>query len=228
MWPLPPINNKHVHILLHPDHVSCYWITKNKNREACIEAFQQYDIPFLSDDIIYNPTFLQQIITTFIKEHNLQYAYCHYVLHKPFIHEQLVSHTNSYAKLKDLTNQHNAHITYDYSYIGPYEDRFLFYLCSISQPLLLQLKMLHMRMPLYLQTVYSSLTTQCNLYTHVHRSRYNQTQLIQAIDQEEISIKDLFSLELLQKYIQTKCPEAYDTNLVYVIGSFLGSHYETD
>lgn len=221
MWPLPPINDKHLYITLHQDHLSCYWVTSQDNT-AFIEAHQHYDIPFLSPDVMYNQTAIQRMINAFITEHNLAYCYCHYVLHAPFIHEQLLPHIKGSAQLEELIQDQHIHMYYDYDYIGPYNEQFLFYVCSMAQPMLLQLKMMHKQLPCYLQSVSSSFSVQFNLYKHLHAS-YNQTHLIESIDKEKIIITSLFSPELLQLHVRSKKEYEYDHDLVYVLGSFLGS-----
>lgn len=217
MWPLPTLSLKHIHIIIEPEAVSCYYITQ-QDEQLCPEAYEQYKLPPITTSIISNPTALKNAIFTFITTHHLQNSSCHIVLTAPLAQEQLLNHHNSYAQLHHLIEA-DSMIHYNHTYIGPDKDLFLFYVCGIPETLLLQLKMIFIQLPLHLQTISSPLNMQYECYKKIHGSHFNQTQLIQAIDKEKMMIKNILSSPLFQQQKRT-----IDKNLLYAIGSFIGSN----
>lgn len=216
MWPLPTLNHKHVHIILGPQAISCYYIAQH-NQQLLPEMYEQYELPPITTSIIHNPTALKHAIFTFITTHHLQNSFCHIVLAAPLIQEQLLSNHNSYAELHDFIKP-DSMVHYTHTYIGPDENLFLFYLCGIPHILLLQLKLIFMQLPLHLQTISSPLHVQYECYKKIYGPNLNQTHLIQSIDKEKISIKNIFSSPLFQQQ------KTIDENLLYAIGSFIGSN----
>ncbi len=222
MWPLPRLTKNSIQIIVGPEHIACYWITSDTNKKHIqIQAEQRFELPVAAEAVIYNPTAIQHTINSFINTYNLHYAYSYFVIDKPLAHEQLIHHANSYAHLEDLitTAPHCMH--YEYCYVGPDADRSLFYVCSIAQSLLLQLKTLHTNLSLYMQSIRTPLSIQFDLYKHLH-PQFSQTQLIKAIDKEQLQIKSLFSTNLFKQYLEA-VPDTGNTDLVYALGSFLGS-----
>ncbi len=217
MWPLPTLSHKHVQIIIEPEAVSCYQITQH-NEQLLPEAHQQYELPPITTSIIPNPTALKNCILTFIKAHHLDNSSCHIILTTPLIEEQLLSHHNSYAQLHHLIEA-DSMIHYNHTYIGPDNDLFLFYVCGIPETLLLQLKLIFMQLPVHLQTISTPLHAQYECYKKIYGSHVNQTQLIQSIDKEKITIKNILSAPLFQQQ-----KRIVDENLLYAIGSFIGAH----
>ncbi len=221
MWPLPRLNNKSIQIILGPEHIACYWIQSDTNKQIQIQAAQRFELPIATDTVIYNPTAIQQTINSFIAEHKLTNAYSYFVIDTPLTHEQLIHHTNSFAQLDDLVARSVA-THYGCCYIGPDADQSLFYVCSIAHALLLQLKALHTHLPLNMQAVRTPLTTQLDLYKHLQNAQFSQSQVVQAIDQERMLIKSLMQHEQVQRYFK-KIPDTSTTDVIYALGSFLGS-----
>lgn len=217
MWPLPALNHKHIHLIIQPHAISCYYI-KQHDEQLLSDAHEQYDLPPINASIMHNPTALKAAISNFITTHHLQNSFCNIILRAPLIQEQLVNHHNSYAQLHNLIEPDHM-IHYTHTYIGPDENLFLFYVCGIPKILLLQLQLILMQLPLHLQTISSPLHAQYACYKKIHGSHINQTQLIQSIDKEKIMIKNILSAPLFQ---QQKM--ATDENLLYAMGSFIGSN----
>ncbi len=222
MWPLPRLTKNSIQIIVGPEHIACYWITSDHNEHIQIKAQQRFELPVAHEAVVYNPTAIQQSIHSFITEHSLQHAYSNVVIDKPLVNEQFIHHINSYAQLEDLMNPAPYCTHYEYCYVGPDKDQSLFYVCSIAQSLLLQLKILHTNLSLYIQSIRTPLGIQFDLYKHLHGSQFSQTQLVQALDKEQMQIKNLLKNDWLQRYLGT-VPDAVNTDLVYALGSFLGA-----
>ena len=222
MWPLPRLTKNSIQIIVGPEHIACYWITSDTNKHIQIKAKQRFELSVAAEAVVYNPTAIQQSIDSFINTYNLHYSYSHFVIDKPLVNEQLIHHTNSYAHLEDLMNTVPYATHYEYCYVGPDADQSLFYVCSIAQSLLLQLHILHANLPLYMQSIRTPLSIQFDLYKHLHGPQFSQAQLIKAIDREQMQIKNIINNDLFKQYLDTM-PNSVNTDLVYALGSFLGS-----
>ncbi len=218
MWPLPPISNKAVHIILHPEKLICYYIAWQKDMLQVSQ--QQFDLN-IDEIILYNPTGLVQAIYTFIKQYKLSHAYSYFVICKPLMTERIIDHINSHAQLEDLIEP-TYHMHHQHQYLGPHQKKYSFYICSISKALLFQLKIIHNRLPLYLQAIRPALSVQYDVYEQLQRKPISQAQLVDAIDHQTLEIKELLATQPLYNKINTKI--TYDKNLMYALGSFIGSH----
>ncbi len=222
MWPLPRLTKNSIQIIVGPEHIACYWIRSDTNKHMEIKAEQRFELPVAAEAVVYNPTAIQQSINLFITEYSLQHAYSHFIIDKPLVHEQFIHHTNSYAQLADLIIPELHRTRYEYFYVGPDKDQSLFYVCSIAQSLLLQLQILHTNLSLYMQSIRTPLSIQFDLYKYLHGPQFSQTQLVQAVDKEQMQIKNLLKNDQLQRYLGTT-PDTVNTDLVYALGSFLGA-----
>jgi hypothetical protein len=221
MWPLPRLTNNRVQIILGPEHITCYWIALHTDQKIHIKAMQRFDISLVYDTVCYNLTELQKAVMAFITTHHLQYAYSHLIIDKPLICELLVQHRNSYASLEELIDTEPHTRLYEYSYVGPDMNQSLFYVCSIAHSFMLQLRILHATIALYMQSVCTPLGVQFNVYKKLHGSQFSQAQLVRLLDKEQMLIPNLFKGEKLQRYFDVM-PDTSNPDLVYALSSFLG------
>lgn len=221
MWPLPKINNKSIHLIIHQDQLFCYYIHKAATLAQTDIVCEQFDIPLITEALIYTPMSLIQAIKSFITKHHLEHAYSYLVLTKPLIQEQLVTYTQAHAQLQDLISP-SPELQYYYHYIGPLQEASLFYVCGIHHTLLFQLQAIHAHLKLHMQAVRPPLSVQYDIYTYLYPLQTSLATVAQAIEFETISFTKLFesrSLHNSMSYNDT----TYNKNLVYALGSFIGS-----
>lgn len=221
MWPLPKISNKHIHLIVHQEQLLCYYIHKAETVAHAHIIYEQFDIPPITETLIYNPSSIIQAIKLFITKHHLEHAYSHLVIAKPLAQEQLIVHSQAHAQLQDLISpSHMLH--YYYHYIGPHKDASLFYVCGIHRTLLFQLHIIHTHLKLHMQAVRPPLSVQYDVYTYLYPAQTSLAAVAQAIEPKTISFTKLFESTSLHHSMRHN-DTIYNKNLVYALGSFIGS-----
>lgn len=224
MWPLPAIKNEHIQVVLNQNNVSIYWIKPAISYPAKLQTYEQHEIPMSDSVLMYNSTALRSYIRTFADNHNLNNAYISFILGADLIQEQIIKHSKSDPTPHELIGQKEKHKRYYDRYIGPYEDHYLFYICTAAHPLILQLQMLNMQLPLHVHHISPPLSVQITLYKHLYKDTFNQARLAQEVNQKNASIPSIFSLEFLRRSLKTDRPITHDDlNLFYALGSFFGA-----
>ncbi len=224
MWPLPRIKNEHIQLTLHQQRITLTWIQPHNIHKAILRAYEAYEVPPCTQSLIYNTTALRKTINSFILEHKLSNAYLHIILSPEVIEEQIIAHHKSDASLNELIAQKKQHHFYSYRYVSTHDDQFLFYVSAAAQPLILQLNMINMQLPIHMKSISPPFHLQLLLYKQIFASSFNLARMAQEIDQEHVRIPSVFSLEFLRRSLKTDHPVTYDDHdLLYALGSFLGA-----
>jgi hypothetical protein len=222
MWPLPQTKNEYMHVVVHPDHVTCVTFIR-ENEHLQVRNYHEYHIPIGDMRSLDNITALQGAIDHFITEKKLHFSYVTVVLAPDLLDERLILHSKSDAHLADLLPDYGMHVKYQVQYIGSQEDGFLFYVCGIAHALIMQLQMLHQKLPIHTHHIVSPFYAQMNVYAHVTASAFSRARLVQEIDFDRVCIPIVFSHEVLRRSIKIDVDTACtDQDLVYVWGSLLG------
>lgn len=212
---------KPIYSVLQSDKLSCYVIDAKHG----LQAYAHFEIPSITDGVIHNISSLEEAFYSFVQTNKLRHAYNYLVLCKPLMQEQFIQHADSGAQLNDLIKT-EYHAAYHYRYIGPHHNQFLFYLASMPQSLLLQLKIVHHKARISLQEVRSPLSAQHELYTACHGAAISQGELVQMLDKETIEIKNIASHPYFKQYIPHDLAHEYNETFLYALGSFIGSKDE--
>lgn len=222
MWPLPQLKNEHIHLVLRQDRAVCARFVR-EGAFTHLQDYRAYDLAQASPQLLFNSTELHTVINDFINTFNLQAAYLHIVLASDLVQERLVRHTKSDATLAEL-DVVDMHSAYQLQYIGPHEDAFLFYICSISQAFKLQLALLHHRLPVHMHRVVSPLHVQIEAYKCIAAPIFSQARLVQELHMQKVQIPSVFSPEILRRLIKIKSDVSFvHEDIVYAWGSFLGA-----
>ncbi len=224
MWPLPRIKNEHIQLTLHQQRITLTWIQPENAYGSILRAYETHEIPLCTQSLIYNAAALRTTINSFILDHKLFDAYLHVILSPEMITEHIIAHHKSDASLNELIPQKEHHKLYNRRYVGMHDDRFLFYVCTASQALILQLNTLNMQLPIHMQSISPPFHVQLFLYKQIYASSFNQARMAQEIDREHVRIPCVFSLEFLRRSLKTDRQITYDDHdLLYALGSFLGA-----
>lgn len=218
MWPLPRFSHKQLHTIIQPTGIDCYYMAKDNNLIATVVAHKHYEVNLAADNLIYNITALTVPLTDFVNIHNLHAAYHYITVMRPFIDEKIIMHNTNHATLHELLEP-KMHTHYTYHYLDTDKNYFLFYLSSIAQPLLLQLKLIHARLDLHLQAIF----TPFELHMKLHHYLQPQQQLASLIDNATVTIKQLETREFVQQYMQHHHEHTNTEQLLYALGSFIGA-----
>ena len=168
-------------------------------------------------------TALQEALFDFIATFKLYAAYLNIVLGADLLTERLIVHAKSDASLEELIHERTVHTLYHAEHIGPHEEGFLFYVYGISQPLRLQLALLHHQLPVHMHQVISPWHAQAKVYKYITASVFSQARLVQDIDILHVQIPAVFSSEIFRRLVKTNPGVVYEhSDIVHAWGSFLG------
>lgn len=212
--------HKSMHVVLHAASMFCYFI--EQTRDSCISVHKKEYVlrPAVTSSLIYNPTYIGNALADFMMQYHLNRSYLYFILVDPLVQEQVRMHHKSHALLKELVQLDSAR-DYHHTYVGPIDERALFYVSSITKTLLLQLQLMCVQVPCYLQAVRSCLSVQHDLYMYLHRHEAPCAQIAQKINPQTLLIDGLQqSLDMLVKANDGQ----KDNNLIYAVGSFIGAH----
>lgn len=223
MWPLPPIKNESITVIVHSDRVACVWLKSDKEGFR-IFGYRSYAIHVGDARLIFNSSSMQQAVEDFINHFGLHYCFVRFVLGPALLDEKLFSvHSGDADAATKLIPSADHQWAYQITYIGPREDIFLYYVCGISRLLYLQLELLQQRLSLHMQAILSPLQTQIEVFRYVSGKAYCKARLAQAADMQAINIPSIFSKELLCRVgISGACISEDVRDPIYAWGSFLG------
>ena len=230
MWPLPRLKHEQIHIILGTEQVSCNWITKESGSyPATLKAHVRYDGPLTSQTTLFNPTLLKTYLYDFLLRHELENAFAYIVLQQPLVNECIIPHNKSNAQLDDLIDERLWHTRYTSGYLGSDDQQFLYYVCTIAEQLLCQLQVVCTQLPLHVVRISSPLNIQLQLLHQLLGKAFVHTRIVGALDTSHACIPSVFSLELIRRCLQISRPiHINDTDILYALGSYLGSYDEND
>lgn len=214
--------HKSMHIVLHTDGMFCYVIEPTSDNTFKLHTKEYPLAQKITPALIYNPTHLRSILNSFITDHHLKKSHLYVILTDPLIQEQVCLHHKHHASLQELV-QLDHQKTYHHNYIGPLDERALFYVSSITQTLLLQLQLLCSQLPCYLQAIQACLPIQYDLYAYIHHNKTPRAQVATKINPHTLLIEDLLTSPLLARLVKNQ-DITQDKNIIYALGSFIGAH----
>lgn len=260
MWPLPRLQNELVTLVLTPETLTCAWFKQHKpslknlfsktsihkNKPPfTLHAYRQIPLEHqqFTQAILYNPTFIQQQITSFLAEHTLAHAFISLSISGDRVLQRLISMDTAMPTRAHFLIPELAHMRWDYQYLYPNQDgTFTFYLYGIRQEQLLQYKLLARAASLNLVSIMPSWATQLQLYKHTQSAPFSQHALAAAVEKSD-SIDQLIPAEqlpllcslalesipaqLTSLYTQKANPERDTSQLACMLGLFTaGRLYE--
>lgn len=216
MWPLPQLKNEHLHLVVHHDHVVCARFVQEIHGVRMVAHV--YEFPLGNKKILCNLAALENAVLHGIKAFGVEFAFCSMVLGSGLMRERFVVQSSSdpsYVNTKMNIHQ-STH------YVGPLEDRFLFYLMSYSELVKLQLDLFHARLPIHLGHIITPFHAQTHIYRHIAGKAFSHARLAQDVDIDTAVIPAVFSAQMLKRSVQSVPSSVQQHDVVLAWGSFLG------
>jgi hypothetical protein len=177
---LPPIDNYHVVVAPHTTFLACIWIQPGVHSLFSIAAYKQYVCTHfqIGRGIIFNPTWMQQVINDFLSRYSLQSAYISFipdytsVLHGFVAKQQLLSPdtVREAYKLRHVVSGS------DYLYMDEKHNH-VYYWYQISHALLLQYQCVIVMGRLNCVRITPRFCALLHAYRAIQGSAFRRTQL---------------------------------------------------
>jgi hypothetical protein len=141
MLGVPLVIHEFVIITMHPTFMACIWIRPGTHTQFSIAAYKQYVCTHfqIGRGIIFNPTWVESCITTFLIRYALRNAYiCFMPDYTSIVHGFIASDT-AYPSASFFKQYQTRHIDFGFDYLYPAEDhQYIHYWYQIPRTLVLQ------------------------------------------------------------------------------------------
>jgi hypothetical protein len=205
MWPLPPIKNTFVSIIATPEQLVCCSLKQsNKRAPFLLTGYQR--IPLhkmeLAANALFNPTAIAQHIKIFLSDYNHQNAFVSLAITSPHINEQYIVLPHASPTPDQFDLPHKKHVIWDYQYLYPNEEgKFVFYVCSMQRPLLLQYQLLAHNARINLTDITTQHIATLQLYRYFYGPAFRQTQLAVDISKYNNDLSQFFTRDALARIL---------------------------
>ena len=214
MWLLPKIKNNHLFLVLHPDRITCATFAQEGAR-SMVQAFRSEPCAVVDDSLLYDSRGLQARVLAFISDYNLTNAYVTVLLGKHLLHESIVDHPKYGADLSDIVPVPLRHIFYSHTYLGPVDDQGIYYLCTISQALMLQIKIACHSLPLHMRAITGPFSAQIAAYIYLAGKNFSSVRLAQEVDRAAVMIPSVWlSTDAPHNRVQHDCIDIGDASFL--------------
>lgn len=194
----------YVAAVLSTQSLTCGWLEKSLTTHMLIlRAYKKID---LNGDVdaqgFFNPTFIGTALSSFLTEYCIPNPTLSCAFTSPLVTERLTTKTHATPHPGTLIMAHTQHALWDYQYIYPTDtDEYVFYLCAVTQPFLLQYKLMAIKHQLPLLTTTSQTAALLQLYRFAYGNAFRSTQL--GIDMQRCNNNPerLFSSDMLNRII---------------------------
>lgn len=166
--------------VLSPHYAACSWIEQHKQQQTLVlKAYDEMPLDsHLDTETLYNPTAIGRFFAHFVHRYKLSNSAFSCAFTSPLVTERLTTKTHATPQPHTLTLSHTQNTVWDYYYLYPTEtNEYVFYVCALTQSLLLQYKLMAMKhnLPLFVTT--SQTAALFNLYRHIHATTFRASQL---------------------------------------------------
>jgi hypothetical protein len=202
MWPLLPIQDRQIQVIIQPDAIICGLIQSSKKYPCVLTAFEKISCT--------SSTFCSraQAIKQFVVHHKLTHAFLSIALEPPFIIEQLIPLSKASASREELSNPTLKKLIWDYRYLhGMDNGNHLFYACGIPTHTLVGMQIISKKAGLNLITVTSTRTTLIHAYKALFGPAFRLAQLAVDLQRTNYALHTSISNDSVSRllHIQPSC-----------------------
>jgi hypothetical protein len=205
MWPLPPLKNELVSFIFDQDHLACVWLRQTKAQPPLLtlQAYQRVTLENMCDQAsITNPTGIVKHINAFLHDHRIDNSFATFALSPSHITQKYITLTHATPTPTDFALTTEQHINWEYDYLYPTDtNKYVFYLCGINHPILLQYKLIAMRTSMNLLSISTQDIALLQVYQHMHGDAFRNTQLALDMIAHDNKPQALFTDESIQRIV---------------------------
>lgn len=208
------LHNHLVTIAIKPHQIQCSIVAKNdRTQKITLLACKTNPIDNLACEQLnlFNPTWIENVIRSFLQKHNAQNYFAACTLRGPHMIEEYMIAEQQTAGIDELITKKDHH-AYASEYVYPLDDhQSVFYVCGIAQPLLLQYKLLAHRLKLRLLSITTETMALLHLYKYFYGNAFRSTQLALDMMRHHNIIEQFFTPDAMHRLIDIKKSEIKDT-----------------
>lgn len=192
-------------MVINPKHLSCSWITQLPKQKTFVlkvhKTFSLHNLQ-ITPTTLANPHYIATCIKQFLKAYNLHDACVTIALTAPHITQQFVTLPHASPDPQEFNATNSKQALWDYHYLYPTDNnKHVFYTCSISQPLLLQYKLLATQAHINLVTITSQNNALLNVYRYFYGPAFRASQLAVDMIKYDNNIELFFNSEAVKRII---------------------------
>jgi len=197
-------STEHVVIVLSAHNLACGWLqNNNKQRGFVLRAFEKMSFNgYVDDDSMHNTTAIGTYIVGFLERHRIKDARISCALTRPLVSERLTIKSYPTPEPRELMMTHAPHTLWDYYYMYPTDvDTYVFYVCAVAQPLLLQYKLMAFKYNLSLLITTSQTAALFQLYRYMYDQAFRMSQFGCDMRRCSDSPERLFDADVLNRIL---------------------------
>ncbi len=212
MWPLPPIKDDIVAIVVEDTALHCGWLIPSSKQEINLKALQTYPLSSA------NSTSVRRHLTEFVNRHQLAGAFFSAALSTPLVHEEFITLTKASATPADLINPALARLLWEYQYLHPLENgNHIFYVHGLKKSTLAEYQILARHVGLSFTGVTSAGLAHLQAYALAQGTQVRRAQLALDLARAHYQIDHCYAPALLMRFIKlTQALEHQETQLPLV------------
>lgn len=196
---------KLITIVFTPHNLICAWIEPSHGHTPLIlRAYERFPCVNLEleHSILFNPSIIKKYITQFIHRHALEKAYVSFSIAGPSCKEYVMKHHHASPHFAEFNLEKQPHWYWEYRYLYPHDDgTFMFYVCGLPAPIILQYQLLAHALHLNLITLTTRSMSLFTLYRFMYGAAFRKGQLAVHMAQREQNPERLFSQDSLHRIL---------------------------
>lgn len=206
-------SNDIVSISFTADILACAWLRPSTKslmyelkayKRVCLNRFEA------AGGYIHNPTLLGQHISSFFEKHKLEGSYVSLGIQGTALHEGIIYLPTGNPDPCDIIVPKKQQHVWMYRYLYPDENgHAAFYVCSISQSLLLQYKLLAFRQRLNLLSITTVSMAYVHAYAHAYGNAFRHSQLGQDLERHHHQFNAIVPGDIIRRRLKVSAPYAY-------------------
>jgi hypothetical protein len=223
MWPLTKLSDEQVTFCIRPDKVVCCWVQRSGKRALLqVKAYKSFKIDAMAVTpyTIASPTALERCMKQFLIAHNLHDARINIVLDVPHVEQNIVTVPHATPSPATLRIPGKKQIVWDYYYMYPTEsNKHAFYTCAIDQALLLQYKLMAVRMQAYVNIITTQYTALLAAYRHMYGAAFRASQLAVDMHKHGNQVERLFTPEMARRIVTLPAESDLQTDGIDILSA---------
>lgn len=194
----------HATVVLSKNSLACGWLEQSKHsKQIKLHAYEKTSLSsHIGADGFFNPTAIGSVITNFLKTYSIKNATISCAFASPLVTEKLVTRSHATPDPNTLIIAPTQHTLWDYHYLYPTDtNEYVFYVCAVTQPLLLQYKLMAINHKLSLLTTTSQSAALLQLYRYINDNAFRASKLGADMQRCHNNPENLFTLDTLNRVI---------------------------
>lgn len=220
MWPLPPLRNDIISVIVGPTHLYCGWLHLDAKKELCLSAFARYELESATHIALYHH------LANFIKQYQLTNSFISIALCPPIIYQDMISLSNASPYPRDFDTKKLHQLIWDYQYLYTLDDgNHLFYVKGIQKPHYFEYQLLAQKSDLKLIALTSMYAVHLKAYEQWQGKAFRNTKLSVDLAKCKYQIAKCLDRDAIARMIRISAHADEAKNDLEIVAAMIGSYY---